>query len=213
MPHSTLVIFPSSRLGGPRSENPVALVLSNKHSGSLGRTASYPKTHPKRNRSDCQDLSPLDSRVFIRHRGMLTLGATLSKATLRMVGTFAGAMIGLAVVAFCAHDRELFVLAMAMVTALCVWGMQTSTHQYAWLLVALTCAIVGWPTAMSPLNTFQTAVERVTAVTVGVVLASLAQGVFWPVTAGGNSSEQCTIWWLVVVNWPCCCVTVCLTRN
>jgi len=113
-----------------------------------------------------------------------SLGNTLSKASLRMIGTLSGALTGVVVVATCAHDRELFILAMALVAGVCVWGMQSSSHQYAWMLVMLTCAIVGWPTAMNPANTFHTCVDRVTAVTVGVVLSSLAHGVFWPVTAG-----------------------------
>jgi uncharacterized membrane protein YccC len=54
------------------------------------------------------------------------------------------------------------------------------------MLVLLTSAIVGWPAATNPLNVFQTSVERVTAVTVGVILSGLAQGVFWPVTARGR---------------------------
>ena len=113
-----------------------------------------------------------------------TLGTTFKKAVLRMVGTLAGALAGLTLVAVFAHDRELFILAMALVTAVCIWKMQKSTHEYAWMLVMLTCAIVGWPTAMNPLNAFQTSVDRVTAVTVGVFLSGLAHAVFWPVTAG-----------------------------
>ncbi|QDT48960.1 p-hydroxybenzoic acid efflux pump subunit AaeB [Symmachiella dynata] len=115
-----------------------------------------------------------------------SLGTTLKKASLRMTGTLSGALVGVVIVATCAHDRELFILAMAVVAAVCVWGMQSSSHQYAWMLVMLTCAIVGWPTAMNPANTFHTCVDRVTAVTVGVVLSSLVHGVFWPVTAGQN---------------------------
>lgn len=114
------------------------------------------------------------------------LGSTLNKAALRMVGTLAGAVAGLALVTFFAHDRVLFILGMALLTGVCVWAMQTSSHTYAWLLVLLTGAIVGWPAATNPLNAFQTSVDRVTAVTVGVILSGLAQGVFWPVTASGQ---------------------------
>ena len=114
------------------------------------------------------------------------LGSTLNKAMLRMAGTLAGAVAGLAFVAFLAHDRVLFILGMALLTGVCVWAMQKSSHGYAWMLVVLTSAIVGWPAATNPLNTFQTSVDRVTAVTVGVILSALAQGVFWPVTASGQ---------------------------
>ena len=105
------------------------------------------------------------------------LGSTLNKAMLRMAGTLAGAVVGLSLVTFLAHDRVLFILGMALVTGVCVWAMQKSSHGYAWMLVVLTSAIVGWPAATNPLNTFQTSVDRVTAVTVGVILSALAQGV------------------------------------
>jgi uncharacterized membrane protein YccC len=115
-----------------------------------------------------------------------SLGNTLSKASLRMAGTLAGAAIGLALVGSFAHDRELFILAMALLTGACVWAMQTSTHQYAWMLVVVTSAVVGWPSAMNPLNTFQTSVDRVTAVTMGVILSGLSHALFWPVTASAK---------------------------
>jgi uncharacterized membrane protein YccC len=111
------------------------------------------------------------------------LGSTLNKAMLRMAGTLAGAVVGLALVASFAHDRVLFILGMALLTGVCVWAMQKSSHGYAWMLVVLTGAIVGWPAATNPLTTIQTIVDRVTAVTVGVILSALTQGVFWPVTA------------------------------
>jgi uncharacterized membrane protein YccC len=117
------------------------------------------------------------------------LGTTLSKAALRMAGTLSGAILGLAIVASCAHDRELFVLAMALLTGMCVWAMQSSTHQYAWLLVVVTSGVVGWPCAMNPLNAFPTSVDRVTAVTVGVILSSLAHAVFWPLTAAAKFEQ------------------------
>ena len=115
-----------------------------------------------------------------------TWGATFSKASLRLAGTFGGAAVGLALVALCAHDRELLIVGMALLTGVCVWAMQSSTHQYAWMLVVVTSAVVGWPCAMDPLNAFQSSVDRVTAVTVGVLLSGVAQAVFWPVTAAAQ---------------------------
>lgn len=115
-----------------------------------------------------------------------TLGTTLSKASLRMAGTLSGAVVGLTMIALCAHDRELFILGMALVTGACVWAMQSSTHQYAWLLVVVTSAVVGWPSAMNPLNAFQASVDRVTAVSVGVILSGIAHAVIWPVTASAK---------------------------
>ena len=111
------------------------------------------------------------------------LGATLHKSTLRMAGTLGGAVVGVAFVSLFAHDRDMFVLAMGMLTGVCVWAMQSGSNVYAWMLVVLTASVVGWPSALDPLHTFQTTVDRVTAVTTGVILSAIANGVFWPVTA------------------------------
>ena len=97
-----------------------------------------------------------------------TLGATLKKGTLRLAGTLIGAVVGFAIVASCSHSRELFVLAMSITTGVCVYGMQASKYQYAWLLVVVTSAVVGWPTAMAPNSFFETSVNRVTAVLFGI---------------------------------------------
>ena len=118
------------------------------------------------------------------------LGTTLNKAAMRMAGTAAGAVLGLITVACFADDRELFVVAMAAITGGCVWAMQKSSHVYAWLLVLLTSAIVGWPAASNALNTFHTSVDRITAVTVGVILSTIANGVLWPKTAGGQFEAE-----------------------
>ena len=112
-----------------------------------------------------------------------SVGSTFSKAATRMAGTLVGALVGLALVALCAHSRELFTVSMALVTGVCVWAMQTSKHQYAWLLVVITSAVVGWSSALSPHNVFPTTVDRVTAVTAGVILSGLVHALFFPVTA------------------------------
>ena len=111
------------------------------------------------------------------------LGSTLNKATMRMAGTLTGAVTGLVLVALFAHNGTLFILTMALLTGVCVWGMQHSKHTYAWMLLLLTSAIVGWPAASDPLTTFQGSVDRVTAVAIGVILSAIVQSVFWPVTA------------------------------
>jgi uncharacterized membrane protein YgaE (UPF0421/DUF939 family) len=64
--------------------------------------------------------------------------------------------------------------------------MQNSKHQYAWLLVVVTSGVVGWPSAMNPTGVFLGSVDRVTAVTVGVILSTIAHAVFWPLTAAAK---------------------------
>ena len=66
------------------------------------------------------------------------LGSTLHKAFLRVLGTIGGAVIGVLLVALCAHERDLFFLGMALVTGVCVWAMQGSSYQYAWMLTMIS---------------------------------------------------------------------------
>ena len=80
------------------------------------------------------------------------LGSTVTKAAMRMAGTLAGAVMGLVLVSLFASDGTLFIMSMALLTGVCVWGMQNSKHTYAWMLLLLTSAIVGWPAANNPLT-------------------------------------------------------------
>jgi uncharacterized membrane protein YccC len=109
-----------------------------------------------------------------------TWGITLDKISVRLLGTLVGAAMGIVMVAAFGHDRELFIIAMALWTGFCVWGVQGSQRPYAWLVTLLTSAIIGWPGGTNPANVFESGIVRLSTTVLGLMLSGLAFGVFWP---------------------------------
>ncbi|MEQ8854865.1 FUSC family protein [Gimesia sp.] len=112
-----------------------------------------------------------------------TWGTTLDKVLSRLLGTIVGAVMGVVMVAAFAHDRELFIGAMSLWTAFCVWGVQGSERPYAWLVTLLSTAILGWPGGLNPSGVFESSIVRLSTTILGLVLSGLAFGVIWPLRA------------------------------
>lgn len=121
-----------------------------------------------------------------------SLGSSLKKAAERVLGTLIGAFVGLLLAAAFSYEKEVFIVCMAGVTWITVWGMQSSNNTYAWQLALLTTAVVGWPAASDALTVFPASIDRVVAVVVGVLLFSIVHAVFWPVTAKGQFEQLVT---------------------
>ena len=118
------------------------------------------------------------------------LGATFKKGLLYIAGTLAGAVTAVAMVGMFAHDRGLFILAMALLTGFGVYRLQGSRYPYAWLIFLVTAALVGWLSAQSTGETFELAIMRASTVCLGVVVAFSVHGILWPINAGKKFERQ-----------------------
>lgn len=97
--------------------------------------------------------------------------ASASRATWRVVGTLIGAAIGLAAVAWLIDDHPpllLFLLACGMLGVL---GTQCSAHPYAWLLGAVTAAMVVTASMPDPSVAVHIAAYRSAEIVVGAAAA------------------------------------------
>ncbi len=118
------------------------------------------------------------------------LTATLKKGLLYFAGTLGGAIAAVAMVGLFAHDRELFTLAMAVLTGFGLYRLQVSHYPYGWLIFLVTVALVGWLPAQATGATFELAVERASTVCVGIIVAFLVHGILWPINAGEKFERQ-----------------------
>ena len=118
------------------------------------------------------------------------LGATLNKGLLYMAGTLAGAVTAVAMVGMFAHDRGLFIFAMAVLTGFGVYRLQGSRYPYAWLIYMVTTALVGWLPVQSTGDTFELAVMRASTICLGIVVAFSVHGILWPINAGKKFERQ-----------------------
>lgn len=117
-----------------------------------------------------------------------TRGQLLEKGLFRIIGTFAGALVGVGLVLTCADTPPLMVLGLALWIGLCagagnVFGGFTG---YGTILAGYSAAMVALIDFHHPAHIYALALDRVLTICVGVVV-SLAVG--WLFTPGSEESE------------------------
>jgi uncharacterized membrane protein YccC len=120
-------------------------------------------------------LLQLDSPWWAAISGFMSLmstgAASLRKATLRMIGTIAGALVGFVMARWLLYDQFALVLFMAALTMLGVIAMQVSPHGLAWLFLTITSCLVLLMSLNEPQQAYNVACYRTLEVAVGVTSA------------------------------------------
>lgn len=135
-----------------------------------------------------------------------TLPASLKKAFLRIVGTFAGAVTAVLLTPWIAYDQVAFCLILMIVTTIGIIGVQVSAHGYAWLFTAVTFDLIILMSLARPVIAFDLAVDRTTEVAIGCLAAVLVALVFAPedqdvaTAAPPGWSDLCGAKWPVVLH-------------
>ena len=109
-------------------------------------------------------------------------GMVLAKSFYRAIGTLAGSVCGLALMALFPQQRELFLLSLSLWVALCAGGatLYRNFMSYGFVLAGYTAAIVTLPVISHPLQVFDTAVMRVSEVLLGILVAAVVSDLVWP---------------------------------
>jgi len=118
-----------------------------------------------------------------------TRPASLQRAVMRIVGTVAGAGLGILVAPVLAHDHvagSLLVLLFATVGGL---GSLVSPHGYAWLFMGITANLILMASLTTPPSAFSLGVYRIIEVVVGVASALLIAAVLAPDDPAGIVSQ------------------------
>ncbi|HWY24596.1 MAG TPA: FUSC family protein, partial [Nevskia sp.] len=113
-------------------------------------------------------------------------GLVLAKSFWRTLGTLVGCLATFVLVGLFAQDRELFLLAMAVWVGLCTAGaaLYRNFRAYAFVLAGYTACLIGFPSALHPQITFNTAVFRVSEVMLGILCAGLITDLVLPQPLG-----------------------------
>src|SRR5262245_9543012 len=107
-------------------------------------------------------------------------GASLDKARLRMLGTLGGGAIGLFATVLVLDKAWLFLPLQALVIGVAMFFSRTTTAPYAFILGAITFIMVLPLYPSTPAANIEIALWRTGLTTLGVLLASAAQLLFWP---------------------------------
>ena len=117
------------------------------------------------------------------------LGASVNKGVLRVLGTLAGALLVLGLLAWLIQDRWALIAALSLVLGIAIWRMANSPFAYAWFMLAITVAVIAVDASLAPAQAFQLAVYRTSEAVVGVLVALTVNAILWPQT-GGHAYRQ-----------------------
>ena len=113
-----------------------------------------------------------------------TVGQSIDKATLRMVGTLAAALVSFVLLGCFAQDRWAFLLALSAWVGYCTYQLGSSRYPYAWQATAFVTVIVSLEAGSDATHAFRVAILRIQETGLGVLVYSLVSLLVWPVNAG-----------------------------
>jgi len=136
--------------------------------------------------------SPAWAMVTVYLTSQPLSGALRAKAVYRVIGTFVGGAMMIAIVPNLVDAPELATLAIILWVALCVFVslFDRTPRSYMFVLSGYTAALIGFPSVLSPGAVFDTAVSRVEEITLGVVCAAIVHSLIFPKSAFSAFEEK-----------------------
>ena len=111
---------------------------------------------------------------------LATIGQSLNKAALRMVGTFVAIAAAFTFIALFAQERWAFITSLSLYGAFCTYMMSGSRHAYFWQASWFVCCIICMDAGPDPVNAFTTGMLRAQETGLGVLVYSLVAIFLWP---------------------------------
>lgn len=108
------------------------------------------------------------------------VGAIGEKAILRTLGNLAGGLLGVLLIGNFAENGFILVGGFFIITAYCSWRYGGTAQPYAFLLAAITLNRVVVPNFDTPMDAWETALNRVLEITLGIVVSTVIYSVAWP---------------------------------
>lgn len=112
-------------------------------------------------------------------------GMVVAKGLYRLIGTICGAAMALLLVSLADQQHIFFFIAVALWLGFCTFcaNLLRNFRSYGFVLAGYTALIIGLPAALQPDTAFATAVARVSEIGLGILCASLASILIWPLPA------------------------------
>ncbi|CAG8866902.1 p-hydroxybenzoic acid efflux pump subunit AaeB [Pseudomonas fluorescens] len=124
-------------------------------------------------------------------------GMVVQKGLARLAGTLAGTFMSVVFMGLFAQAPWLFLIALALWLGLCTAASTQlrSAWSYAFVLAGYTAAIIALPAISHPLQVFEQAVARCTEISLGIVCATAASALLWPLRVEQQLSGQARQAW------------------
>jgi uncharacterized membrane protein YccC len=106
----------------------------------------------------------------------------LAKSFYRAIGTVAGSLFALLLMALFPQQPGLFLLSLSLWVGLCSGGAVRYRNfmSYGFVLAGYTAAVVALPVVNNPHAVFESAAMRVSEVMLGIIVAGLVSDIVWP---------------------------------
>jgi len=124
-----------------------------------------------------------------------TIGQSLNKGAMRMLGTLLALTMSLLIIALFAQERWWFMVALSGWVGFCTYRMSVSRRSYFWYLAGFASAVIAFDGGINPVNAFDTAILRAQETGLGVLVYTLVTTLLWPTNsyAGFKSATQALI--------------------
>jgi len=115
-----------------------------------------------------------------------TVGQSLNKGAMRMLGTLLAFVVSLTIIALFAQERWWFMVALSVWVGYCNYMNGGTRHQYFWFVAGFASIIICFDGGTNPANAFETAVLRAQETGLGILVYSLVAILLWPSSTRGE---------------------------
>lgn len=109
-----------------------------------------------------------------------TVGQSLNKGAMRMLGTLVALVVSLLIIGLFAQERWWFMVALSGWVGFCTYRMSESKRSYFWFLAGFASVVISFDGGVDPVNAFNTAVLRAQETALGVLVYTLVTTMLWP---------------------------------
>jgi uncharacterized membrane protein YccC len=114
---------------------------------------------------------------------LATVGQSLNKSALRMLGTLVTTVVALIFIALFAQERWLFMLFLSAYVGFCTYMMAGKKHQYFWHVCGFVCVVICMDAGPNSIKAFEIAILRAQETGMGILVYSLVSILVWPISS------------------------------
>jgi uncharacterized membrane protein YccC len=115
-----------------------------------------------------------------------TVGQSLDKAALRMLGTLLAVVVALSLIGLFSQHRWWFIFSLSVWLAVCAYNMVGNPRQYFWFVAGFVVAIITMDGGPDPANAFAIAMLRAQQTGLGILVYGLISVLLWPNDSSGD---------------------------
>lgn len=133
--------------------------------------------------------NPSWAGVAVAVISLATVGQSLNKGALRMLGTLVAVVAALTIIALSPQDRWLFTLLLSVWVGFCTYMMGAGKHQYFWLVGGFVAVIISVQASSNSIDAFDIAILRAQETGLGILVYTLVAVVLWPSNSYGELND------------------------